>query len=180
MILWTWSDGVATLKDLKMYSKDRCTNTDPEKLILTQSKTGCTINILCLTLSQSYRTLGAWVAADGNQRKQYEILQSYLDRQIEAAKDSSFQEHNKQLAYSSFLSPQIVYPMGCTTLDYLQLKILFWPVLDALLLRLGLNKKLPLAMVHFGPYSLGLGINDFPANGVAQLQLLLGHLNMRD
>ena len=59
--------------------------------------------------------------------------------------------------------------------------MLYRPVLDTLLHTLGLNKHFPLALVHAGPGSLGLGIDDFSTvQGVAQLKLLLGHMNMND
>ena len=46
---------------------------------------------------------------------------------------------------------------------------------------LGLNKKFPLALVHAGQEWLGLGVDDLPTmQGVAQLQLLLGHINKQD
>ena len=36
-------------------------------------------------------------------------------------------------------------------------------------------------MIHAGPSLLGLGIDDFPTiQCIAQLQLLLGHINKRD
>ena len=66
-------------------------------------------------------------------------------------------------------------------MDCLNLKRLFRPVLDVILHTLGLNKRFPLALVHSGPEALGLGIDDLPTlQGVAQLQLLLGHLNRAD
>ena len=53
--------------------------------------------------------------------------------------------------------------------------------MDVILHTLGLNKNFPLALVHAGPESLGLGIDDMTmVQGIAQLQLLLGHLNKAD
>ena len=58
---------------------------------------------------------------------------------------------------------------------------LFFPVLDALLNSLGLNRNFPLAMIHSGPNNLSLGIDDLPTiHGIAQLKILLGHLNIAD
>ena len=88
---------------------------------------------------------------------------------------------DKQIAYTAFLKPQIVYPLGCASIKHRDLKRLFRLVLDVLLHTLGLNKRFPLALVHTSPGSLGLGIDDFPTvQGVTQLKLLLGHLNMKD
>ena len=74
-----------------------------------------------------------------------------------------------------------MYPLGCTTLTRKELKKLFRPVLDTILHSLGLNKHFPLSLTHAGPTWLGLGIDEFSSvHGVAQLQLLLGHLNIQD
>ena len=117
------------------------------------------------------------VAADGNQWKQLEILQTHVDKWIEWWAKALY----KQLLYSAFLCPQLVYSMGCATIKHKQTKQLFGPVIDALLHSLGLNKKFPLAMVYSGPDDLGLGTNNLPTiHSIAQLQLLLGYLNMGD
>ena len=53
--------------------------------------------------------------------------------------------------------------------------------MDVIIHTLGLNKHFPLALVHAGPESLGLGIDDMAmVQDIAQLQLLLGHLNKSD
>ena len=53
--------------------------------------------------------------------------------------------------------------------------------MDKILHTLGLNKHFPMALVHAGPESLGLGIDDMAmVQGITQLQLLLGHLNKTD
>ena len=50
-----------------------------------------------------------------------------------------------------------------------------------LLHSLGLGRNFPLAVAHAGADDLGLGIDDIVCVlGVAQLQLLLGHLNKQD
>ena len=53
--------------------------------------------------------------------------------------------------------------------------------MDVILHTLGLNRKFPLALVHTGPKNIGLGIDEISTTqGIAQLQLLLGHLNKSD
>ena len=62
-----------------------------------------------------------------------------------------------------------------------ELHKLFRPVLDVILHSLGVNKNPPLVLVHGGSNVFGLVIdNFFHVQGVAQLQLLLGHLNKED
>ena len=88
---------------------------------------------------------------------------------------SSLNSQDKQIANAAFMKPQIVYPIGCASIATRDLKRLFHPVMDVILHTLGLNKHFPLALVHAGPESLGLGIDDLAmVQGIAQLQLLLG------
>ena len=94
---------------------------------------------------------------------------------------SLLSDQDKFLAYMSFLRPQLVYLLGCSTIDHKKLKNLFRPVLDQIMHTLGLNKNFLLALVHASLEWMGLGVDDLPnMQGVAQLQLLLGHLNKQD
>ena len=97
---------------------------------------------------------------------------------INSISNSSLNPQDRQLAYTAFLKSQIGYPIGCASIENRSLKRLFRPVMDIILHTLGLNKNFPLALAHAGPERLGLGIDDMAmVQGIAQLQLLLGHLN---
>ena len=75
----------------------------------------------------------------------------------------------------------MLYPLSCTTIAYKKSKKNFRPVLDQIMHTIGLNKHFPLTMVHAGPAWLGSCLDDLPTmQGVAQLQLLLGHVNKQD
>ena len=98
-----------------------------------------------------------------------------------AIRQSNLNSLDKQVAYNMFLRPQITYPLECTTLEVKKLKQLFRPVLTVILHSLGMARNFPLAVVHAGVADMGLGIDNLTCtHGVAQLQLLLGHLNKRD
>ena len=100
---------------------------------------------------------------------------------INSISNSSLNTQDRQLAYSAFLRPQIGYPIGCASIATRSLKRLFCPVMDVILHTLGLNKHFPLDLVHEGPESLGLGIDNMAmVQGIDQLQLLLGNLNKTD
>ena len=122
-----------------------------------------------------------WITADRNKVYQLEVLQIHSTIWAKAVEHSSLTKKEKQIAYSAFLRPQIAYPLGCTTIEDIELKRLFRPVLDILLHMLGFNKHFPLAMIHAGPANMGLDIDNFlTMQGIAQLQLLLRHINKRD
>ena len=71
LVNWAWKDGVATMST---FSEDNDDGNNCAKLRLVQSKTGQEVEIPRLQPGEAYRTLGAWVAADGSQDKQLEIL----------------------------------------------------------------------------------------------------------
>ena len=118
---------------------------------------------------------------DLDQKKQLEVLQDKVNMWLDCIGKRTLNSQDKQLAYSYFLRPQILYPLGCTPIRRQELKRLFRPVLDQLLHSLGLNRHFPLAMVHAGSDWLGIGVDDlYTMQGVAQLQLMLGHVNKGD
>ena len=68
LINWAWEDGKATLHTYKEDDKGFCTDSAREKLELTQSESDEKVVIPRLNPSKGYRTLGIWIAADGNQK----------------------------------------------------------------------------------------------------------------
>ena len=68
MVNWAWVEGEAIM---------RTSNNEQhtlDKLLLQQSETSEVVDMLRLDPTTAYRTLGAWIAADGNQRSQLEVL----------------------------------------------------------------------------------------------------------
>ena len=177
-INWIWTEGLATMAT---YTEDDESGVDGGRLRLVQSETGEEVEIRRLRPDEAYCTLRAWIAANGGQEKQLEVLNAMVTVWVNSISRSSLNARDKQLAYMAFLKPQVLYPIGCASVEYHDLKRLFRPVLDVILHTLGLNKHFPLALVHSGPAALGLGIDDLPTlQGVAQLKLLLGHFNRAD
>ena len=111
-----------------------------DRLLIQQSESGATVEIPRLDLSTAYRTLRAWIAADGSQQRQLEVLQTHAAIWTEAIKSSSLSKADKQVAFLAFLKPQIAYPLGCSAIEETDFKQLFRPVLDILLHTLGLNR----------------------------------------
>ena len=91
------------------------------------------VEIPRLDPSTAYRTLGAWIAADRNQRRQLEVLREHAAVWTEAINRSSLSSRDKKIAYTGFLRPQLLYPLVCTTIAEIDLKHLFRPVLDVIL-----------------------------------------------
>ena len=86
-----------------------------------------------------------------------------------------------QLAYTSFLLPQIFYPLPFIKILQYLIKRIFRQTLKNILQTLHLNTHLPLALVHGGNRYFGLQIEDAHfLRGTLQLQFLIGHLNQQE
>ena len=104
-------------------------NEDPhtwDKLLLVQSETREEVEIPMLEPGEAYRTLGAWIAANGSQCKQLEVLAEKFSLWVNSVTRSSLSLQDKQIAYSAFLKPHIVYPLGCVSITSNDLKRLFF------------------------------------------------------
>ena len=73
--------------------------------------------------------------------KQLEVLSEKVTQWINSIMRSLLSSKDKQIAYTAFLKPQIVYPIGCASIAAKDLKRLFWPVMDVILHTLGLNRN---------------------------------------
>ena len=118
---------------MSTFSEDNDDGTNCVKLRLVQSETGEEVGIPRLQPGEAYRTLGAWVAADGSQDKQLEILAAKVTVWVNNITRSSLSSQDKQIMHSAFLKLQILYPIGCASIKHKDLKKLFCPVLDVIL-----------------------------------------------
>ena len=108
-------------------------------------------------------------------------LQCKIDSWLEAIWQRSLNNQDKQAAYNMFLCSQLTYPLGCTSIEANELRKMFHPVLAVLLHSLGLGHRFPLTVAFAGVEDLGVGLDDIVCVlGVAQLLLLLGHMNKQD
>ena len=114
LVNWILQDGKSTMAKYEESEDGLCTDAAPKKLILKQSETGDCVTTSRLNPTYEYRMLGIWIAADRNQQKQLEQLQKGVDLWLDCIAKSSLSDQDKLLVYSSFLRPQLLYPLGCT------------------------------------------------------------------
>ena len=74
--------------------------------------------------------------------------------------NSALMAQEIQLAYNSFLKPQIGYPLPCVKISKEKLRKIFRPALNTLLHTINLNEHFPLALVHRGADYFGLQLDD--------------------
>ena len=70
-------------------------NSASNNLRLVQSESGEEVEICRLEPGEAYRTLGAWIAADGGQGKQLEVLAAKVTVWINSIIHSSLSSHDK-------------------------------------------------------------------------------------
>ena len=103
-------------------------------------------------------TLGIWIAADGNHKKQVEILQQKV--QIWAGKIRT-KQLSRSDAWKSLrmgISKSLRYPLAACALTKSECNAVERPLRKAALPALGFPPTFPLHLVHAPPSSLGLGI----------------------
>ena len=95
LVKWAWVEGKATLTTIDDHDQHSI-----GKLLLQQSETREEVEIPRLNPSNAYRTLGAWIAADGNQQHQLEVLQERVATWEEAIGRSSLTPKEKNSVFS--------------------------------------------------------------------------------
>ena len=127
--------------------------------------------------SEGRRNLGAWLAPDGNNVADLRVLCSKGKAMSTNIAASHLQREEVSIAYKMMLRPAMKYSLSCTTLSHPECDMVDRSYLPTLLSRMGINKCTK-RLLLFGPPSLGaLGFtNTWTDQGIAQVQLLLGHL----
>ena len=127
--------------------------------------------------SEGRRNLGAWLAPDGNNGADLRVLCSKGKTMSTNIAASHLQREEVSIAYKMMLHPAMKYSLSCTTLSHPECDMVDRTYLPTLLSQMGINKCTK-RLLLFGPPSLGgLGFtNTWTDQGIAQVQLLLGHL----
>jgi hypothetical protein len=95
----------------------------------------------------------------------------------EAIMGSSLCRSESAIAYNSFFLPSLVYGMCATTLSFQEYEDIQCPVFNAILPKMGIDRKAARAVV-FGTVQFGgLGLDHLATlQGHIRLQYLLGHI----
>ena len=121
--------------------------------------------------------MGAWLAPDGNNVVDLSVLCSIGINMSTNIAASHLKCEEVSIAYKMMLCPAMKYSLSCTTLSHPESDMVDRSYLPTLLSWMGINKCTK-CLLLFGPPSLGaLGFtNTWTDQGIAQVQLLLGHL----
>jgi hypothetical protein len=130
--------------------------------------------------SEGRCNLGAWIAPDGNNAADLEILCKKGNSMSHNIAVSHLQRHEAMLAYKMMLHPAMKYTLSSTTLSRSECTQVDRSYLPTFLSHMGINRCTK-QLLLFGPTSLGaIGFtNTWTDQGIAQVQLLMGHLRQQ-
>lgn len=177
MVEYQWRDGKATILPYRAQQR-RETDTEDKSVKLTQGGNFSNkIVIKRIGEGDAYRTLGVFLAADGNQRKQKDVLIGKSRLWSVKMDNSNLTNEEKLLSYQQQLTPSLEYPLPCTSLTKDQLRSVQFPSLKVATNALGLNSTFPRAIL-FGDYRYqGLQMSDlYVKQGTEKLRYYVGHL----
>jgi hypothetical protein len=108
--------------------------------------------------SEARRTLGVRLAPDGNMRSQYQHMADQISKWAEGLRTRSIPRKMAWTAFTTHLWPQLSYALPSTVFSRKQGERLDSQFTEALLPLIGINRRLPKALVHGAVTRGGLGI----------------------
>lgn len=172
-ITWQWTDH----GDARISTIDET----PCSMMLTHGRGTDPSPIERLPPEESTKTLGVYIAPDGNQKKQFEVLVEKAKKFETYANSNSTEPVDAYLLQTSFFHPSISFPVGVASLSQKQLKSIEAKYLTPILQKMGFRSTLSKA-IAFGPKNLG-GLDIIPltlAHDIEHLKMLCGHLRAND
>jgi hypothetical protein len=137
---------------------------------------GQRITIERLEPNTATKSLGVFVAPDGNCQQQADYMQSQALRWADTTRTSGLDRLSTWTFFNTTLLKQLEYPLPATTLTEAQCDRILRPSRMALLPLLGINRNLPL-VITYGPTKRGgLQIpNIYTQHGIAHIKTLISY-----
>jgi hypothetical protein len=131
--------------------------------------------------TQSFCTLGVYIAGSSKQTKQATVLRAHSDHYKESLHKAYMSPPETYWSYILFLRTNLNYPLPACSVAQKQCRAIQAPALAALLPKLHLNCHSPRAVLFGGLRYGGLDLPElYTDQGYGQLKLLIGHLKLRD
>jgi hypothetical protein len=151
----------------------------PASLQLTSGYSSTPDTVPRIEVNEAFRTLGVYIAPNGSQTTQYNILRQYAVNYSSCIIHSTLTSDEAFLSYMIHLRPKLVYPLAVSSLTQLQCRSIQSPVMASLLPKLHLNRHTPHAVLYGEHLYGGLHLPDlYTDQGYSQLKLLFGHLKI--
>jgi hypothetical protein len=139
--------------------------------------TGSTSCIKRKAPDSGHITLGLHMTGDGTCSAHKKVMKEKAVLFGEAIMCSSLWRNESAVAYNSFYLPSLGYGMCTTTLSFQECEDIQRPVINAILPKMGINRKESRAVVFGTAQFGGLGLDHLSTlQGHSRLQYLLGHI----
>ena len=124
------------------------------------------------------RTLGVWQAADGNERKQTEVMKAKALKWSRNVRTGFLSRTDIVFGVKTSLYPSITYGLMATALNRKQANDVFKPIRRHALSPMGYNRNIPAEIVH-GPSKYGgMGLQDiYTVQGIEHIKVLLDEMH---
>jgi hypothetical protein len=167
LMSWCWNKGLPILAPMIK---------TPACLSLTTGYNTTIDLVPCIEVGSAFRTLGVYIAPNGSQQKQWQILRQHTTQYSIYISTSTLTSDEAYLSYMRYLHPKLTYPLPCCSLTQNQCRHIFSPALAALLPKLHLNMHTPHAIIFGDARYGGLGLPElYTDQGYGQLKFLVGH-----
>ena len=154
LVSWQWEDGSAhlTVYDSDQSERDGTADT---RVSIHQSQSGEREIIKRIGPHEAYRTLGAFISADGNFGVQLILLTRKTRDWSYKIRHSNLKNADRLLAYDTFLLPQVLFPIPFMYAVDIELRRAHRSGLEVALNALGVNRNYPrdiayAIMTYFG------------------------------
>jgi hypothetical protein len=135
-----------------------------------------TIELTRLGVHEARETLGLWIAMDGNQISQADVIQKKIDSWADKIRTKQLTKTEAWISLRVGISKAIRYPLIATGLSKAQCKTLDKSLLQAALPALGFPKTFPHKIAQAPTTALGLGIPSlWNAQGIDHITAMLKH-----
>ena len=131
--------------------------------------------------TEPYRTLGAYISADGHFDLQLKVLTKKTRDWAYKIRHSALNKADRLLAYDAYLLPQVLYPISCMYAGESELRRAHRAGLETALNSLSVNRKYPRDIAYASRMYFGLELIDYAVSqGLAQMELYVGHSRKHD
>jgi len=171
-ISWQWKDGIPSVATIEE---------SPGTISLSSGYDNSKHNITRCEPGNGKCTLGVWISANGSQQHQYRLL---IDKAVTFANNLAATHLTREeglMAIRSIIKPALTYPLGATSLSYLECTNIDRRYTSIALSKIGLAGTTARAIIHGSPTLMGLGWDTlWVSQGLQHIQLLLGHIRAQD
>jgi hypothetical protein len=149
------------------------TNEDNPGVILAEDFDARIKEVTRLAPSKAFKTLGVWIAPDGNQTRAFQEMCNVAVKWADQIRVAYLQKHDAAYALQTSILKTLEYALPALSLTEIQCKAIMGPILKAALPKSGYIRNFPRELIY-GPIShLGGGIHNLYSSQIIEQALIV-------